>query len=127
MSRAHVAAVTDVLEAVPNLTVYTTRVDNDPPPSYVVVYSDTGIGRNYRLCSTPSQQRFTVATLYVGRTDNEARWVAEKVTAALEGARLTVDGRLCGPVRAQSSQPLRPDPDASDLVSGTDVWTFTSN
>ncbi len=129
MIRAHNKAFVDALKAVPGLTnaVFTGRApDVAPPPLYVVVYGDTGTPDGYTMGALPAARRWTVSTLYVGTSENEAWWVAEKVETAMLGRRLTVAGRLCTPLRRQASRPVAVDPDDETVFSGTDVWTFAS-
>jgi hypothetical protein len=58
---------------------------------------------------------------YVGRTANEARWAAERVSQALEGKRLTVDGVESTPVVFESATRIAPD---DGRYSGESVWTY---
>lgn len=126
MIRAHNQAFLDALETIPNLPVFTGKAPNTPPPLYVVFYGDTGTPDGYAMSARSRAHRWTVATLYVGSTENETWWVAEKVQTALLGARLVVAGRQCTPVRKQAGRPVSVDPDDEDAFSGTDVWTFAS-
>ncbi|EFQ84714.1 hypothetical protein HMPREF0063_10055 [Aeromicrobium marinum DSM 15272] len=84
-------------------TLSTPRVDNDR------VSGDSGAGV------------YTLATMAVGRTPNEAAWVADRIDAALTRRRPVVPGRRCSPIRKSSGSGTRYD---DPKYIATDVWRF---
>lgn len=128
-ARAHAAAVKAMLTPVVGLVAYAGVL---PPPEnraarYVVLYVTLPLGANRRLSGDMSQQRVTLATLYVGSTPDECRWVAEKTQTALTRNRPEVAGRKCTPITLGTAGNPREDTDQLPAAwVATDVWSFTS-
>ena len=58
----------------------------------------------------------------VGTTVNESRWAALRVSQALDGVRLTVDGEPSTPVQHESSNAPEFDDNRAHSLS---LWTYT--
>lgn len=126
-ARAHAAAVKVLLDGASGLVVYDSEVPDQPGDRYVVFYVSTPWGRNPRLSAHLGQQLITVATLYVGNSPNECRWVAEKVQAALVRKRPAVTNRTTSPLVLGTAGQVGPDDSITPPAwIATDVWQFTS-
>lgn len=122
-----VAAAFRAKLAAGGVTVYArSKVPNLPPLPYVVVDSTTPRAADYSQAGTSASRLWRFVTTYVGNSEDSALWLAEKAEAALLDKRLIVAGRNCGQMRRQAGRPVAPDPDVEGLVSGADVWVFTT-
>jgi hypothetical protein len=127
MIRAHVTAVVGLLDAVANLTVYDGEVPNTPTLPYVVVFSDQGPATRTGFEAVSDRRDFTFQTSAVGSTPEQARWAAEKTSAALLDVTPTVASRTCWPITHLGSQPTRPDLDVDPPVYlAVDQWRLPS-
>lgn len=137
MSSPHQAIVDAVRAAVPlsfgQVGVYDTVVPDSPTSSYVVVYNATGertqttVGR-----SADGLFRFQVTTVAQGNRGNLGiicDTLASAVRDGLVGARVTVDGWLCGPIEHDASTTAQRDEDVMDLpaVFRADVYRFIAD
>lgn len=122
--RAVARAVEDLLDGQSGLVWFDGEVTGDPNP-YVVYYLTTPARRGDRVSSDAPFGMYSLATLYVGSTPNETRWVAEKVHVALEGQLLHVEDREPAPVWLGTAGQVRPDTSRNPpAYVATDVWRF---
>lgn len=128
--RAEFAAFRALLEAVPNLPVFDTVINDegeeaaDRPPIYVVAFDQTPRDTTYALDARRKQSVHTFPLMAVGTSPGEVRWAIEKASDALRRRRLVAGGRTSSPLRKISNSDVRKDPDAvtQPLYSATDVW-----
>ena len=130
MIREHVAAVKALLTAVLADAVYDgeapSAADPTTPERYVVLWPDNGDPQAEHLCGTSSTVTMLIQTTAVGKTADQARWVADKVFPALLDVRPTVAGRVCDPIRHDTAQPIRRDDDAGGWFYAVDVWRLVT-
>lgn len=62
-----------------------------------------------------------VTCRYVGRTVDEARWAANRVTLALDEVELQIGGRRSTPITHESTTTVEPD---EGRFSGLSTWTY---
>lgn len=101
-------------------------VEVDPP--FAVFYFDSGRKSPFErtlLNDAPRDLRYQ--TTSVGATPDQARWVADKVGAALYGGVPSVSGRLVWPVIEESSQPIRRDDESLATYLATAQWLTRSD
>lgn len=109
------------------VTVYAAgEVPNSPTYPYVVTFASTPTPSDRSQAAKSGSMRWRVATLMAAASEGSAFWVAEKLEAALLDQRLTVAGKSCSPISRESGAPIRPDRDAENVLTGTDVWTFVT-
>lgn len=126
MIRAHRNAVVQRLTSA-GLTVYTPGEAPEGSSGYVVVYTDTGRGEQSRETdAAQSRKTFTYLIHWVGESEEQALWLAEKGIAALVGWPPTVAGRTCFPMKHEASQRVSPDPDFPTLWFGVDEFDLIS-
>jgi hypothetical protein len=81
-----------------------------------------------RSTATPTRSGWRVSVTVVGAFPDNVRQYAEKVTQALDGVRLTVDGVTSTPVQHESTQAIQRDTSIavgqSGAFSGVSMWTF---
>lgn len=114
MVRAAVPASCGIYEGV-------APASEDPP--FAVFYFDSGQKSPFErtvLNDAPRDLRYQ--TTAVGATPEQARWVADKVAAALYGGVPTVSARLVWPVIEESSQPIRRDDESAATFLATSEW-----
>lgn len=128
MIAAHVEAFAGLIDAVANVTVYAdTPVPNTPTYPYVAVYGNQGVPEEATFDSQSTTVPFTFQTTVVGKTQAQARALADRVQGALIDVRPTVAGRSCGLITKQASQPIRLDTSVTPPVFiAVDVWAFAS-
>ena len=107
--------------------IYEGQAPSAAEPPYAVLYFDSGrksaFERNI-LNEAPRDLRYQ--TTCVGSTPEHARWVADKVGAALYGAVPAVPGRLVWPVIEEASQPIRRDDESLTSYLATSQWLTRS-
>lgn len=120
------AMVRDVVPA--TCGIYESRAPQGAVPPYAVFHFDTGrkspFERNV-LNQAPRDLRYQ--TTSVGTTPDQARWVADKVAAALEGDVPAVSGRRVWPVIDEGAQPIRPDDESTGLFLASSQWLTRSD
>ena len=135
MTEAHlpsaplVAAILSLLRtSVPaTCAIYEGQAPSGADPPYAVLYFDSGrksaFERNI-LNEAPRDLRYQ--TTCVGSTPEQARWVADKVGAALYATVPAVSGRLVWPVIEEASQPVRRDDESLAVFLATSQWLTRS-
>lgn len=110
-----------------NLTVYVdSEPPNDPAYPYVVVYGNQGDAAEASMAGDSSWRTWTIHTVCVGQTQQQARMAADRVDAVLD-QRPVVTGRSCGLVSKVASQQVRPETDVQpSTFTAADVWSFMS-
>ena len=95
---------------------------------YRVIAPDLrGYGETDSLTHATTRMVLRVICHCVGATDTGAQRVQQQVADALLDAELTVDGRVCFPVRHEQDQPPREDNDTGVLVmTAVDVYRLES-
>ena len=127
MIDAHISAVRNLVDAVPNVTIYDGSVPNDPTYPYVVLYGDQGAAEPNAYTEASTLRRFRVQTTTTAVDQAQARALAERVETALLDVRPTVAGRKCGPIRKETSQLVRRDDDVDPAVFyAVDIWLLTT-
>ena len=127
--RNQAAAVKTLLSAQAGLSVYDGEVPtgSGEPARYVVFYLTSPRQESERLSADNSLRVYTVATMSVGTSPNECRWVAEKVHAALTRKRPTVANVACSPMSLVTAGQVRIDEGVNPSVwICTDVWRFSA-
>ncbi|OQO89928.1 hypothetical protein B1813_18995 [Saccharomonospora piscinae] len=109
----HHQAVLDLLAGLP-VTLHDGQVPDRPTFPYAVLFGDTGNERSTRLCATSDRADWRFQVTSVGLTVESALIVADAARALLIDARPVVVGRSCGPIRRETSIPVRPDTDVTD-------------
>ena len=127
MIEAHVSAVRNLVDAVPNVTIYDGTVPNDPAYPYVVLYADQGAAFANAYTEVSTFRTFRVQTTTVAANQPQARALAERVESALLDVRPTVTGRKCAPIRTETAQPVRRADDVDPVVFyAVDIWALSS-
>lgn len=109
------------------LDVYEGEAAQDAAPPFVVFYFDSGAKSPFErnlLNDAPRDLRYQ--TTCVGASPEQARWVVDKVVAALYGSVPAVSGRQVWPVIEQGTQPMQRDDDATGLFYATSQWLTRS-
>ncbi len=106
----HAQAVLDLLDAVPDLTVYDGHVPAAPALPYCVLYMGWA-GERTAVEAVTDQFNGQAQVTSVGANALAARIVAQRVAAALLDVVPTVPGRSCWPITLEFSQPAREDRD----------------
>lgn len=127
----HAVAILDRLRGDTSLTVYDGEAPEDPteslPDVYVVVYFSglPKVGDDLTMGSTERLVR--IYTHSVGGDAESMRAVAGKVEARLLDFIPTVSGRVCWPIRHESSVPPQRNESTGLLVqSQADTWVLKS-
>lgn len=116
----HFGAVRARLDALSSsITVYEDDVPDEPSFPYVVLRMSTGDEQAEMLCGVSNEADWWAWLTCVGETGMSARVVAREVRAALADSVLTVAGRVCTPLRKESSLPVQPDRDV--VIPGTNL------
>ena len=128
MSATLPAAILDRLTAAP-LKAYDTPPPTTTATPYVVVYFDSGVRGSDREADIRVQRDHGWQTVTVGSSATQVRSAIDRLTAALEDWRPTVDGVTFSKVEHDGTQPVRPDPDMPDrtLYIATDQWRAVSD
>lgn len=127
----HHDAVLDLLSGL-QATVYDGQVPDTPTLPYAVVYMDTSHETATRLCATSDRAEFRFQVTSVGATTDSALITADAARAAVLDQRPAVSGRVCGPIRHETSIPVRPDRDVTlpefnrHPMFAVDTYVFTS-
>lgn len=91
------------------------------PSIYTIASVERRFNPNLRLSANASTGGWRITVRSVGRTVDECRWAMNKVSLALNEARLTVDGRPTSPIQFESEQ----NPTLDDgRFSALSVWTY---
>lgn len=107
--------------------IYEGRAAAGVTPPYAVFYFDVGRKSSSErtvLNDGPRDLRYQVTS--VGSTPEQARWVADKVTAPLYGSVPAVSGRLVWPAIEEGAQPIRPDDESTGFFLATSQWLTRS-
>lgn len=132
MITEHLAAVKALLGSVTPTTVYFGQVPNEPSFPYLVLYMDTGIDDETKLCATPDAATFRFQITSVGMSDTAVGIVADKGRTAVLGVRPVVAGWKTNPIRRETSIPVRADKDVTvpplnlHPMFGVDTYVFES-
>ena len=116
------------------LTAAPLKAFDSPPPTtttypYVVVYFDSGVRSSQREADVRTTRDHGWQTTVVGSNAAQVRAALDRVTAALEDWRPSVDGVSFSKVDHDGSQPTRPDPTMPDRTHyiATDQWRAVSD
>lgn len=124
MIRAHVAGVRALLGDLRN---FVTRADAETALPYVVVHPNQGYADPVNLHLDSDYRTWTFQTTCVGSTAEQAEAAAERVEQRLLDQTPTVTGRVCSPIRKQTSVTVARDEDVKPPVYiARDVWAFVS-
>lgn len=74
------------------------------PAIFAVVSVERRFAGTPRMNGRPSRSGWRVSARWAGRTLNEALWAEERVTSALEGVKVTLDGQTSTPISHEVSQ-----------------------
>jgi hypothetical protein len=108
------------------------QVPDKPTFPYRVLYLDTGFERSEKLCATSNRADFRFQITSVALTAQGVAIVADQSRSLLVDARPVVAGRVCGPIRRETSIPVRPDSDVTDPATNlhpmfsVDTYHFVS-
>lgn len=122
--RQHAAALTAALKAtLGSEHVYEYGAITGPGPNIYLLLS---VERRY-MPAAHSPRRHTktawrVTVRAVGTTVNECRWASLRVSQALDGRRLTVDGLSSTPVQHEATNAPEFDDNRAHSLS---LWTYT--
>jgi hypothetical protein len=97
-----------------SLEFYDGQVPSEPTFPYRVLYLDTGFERSEKLCATSNRADFRFQITSVALTAQGVAIVADQSRSLLVDARPVVTGRVCAPIRRETSIPVRPDADVTD-------------
>lgn len=127
MIRATATAIKLAL-TLPNLTLYDTRVIDNPAFPYVVVFSGApSVEDSDRASGHASTADHEFQTTVVGTNVDQVRLLSEWVRTALLDVRLIVTGRSVTRIKPLASQNPRVDPDIpSEPIYATAQWGFVS-
>ena len=104
--------------ALTGFTVYTDKVPASPSLPYVFVLASFPAVGGRSATRRVQFRQLRVRTVVVGPSSRSVRIVAEKLSQALEGKRLTVPGWTLGAIESEpNSQPIQPDNDVT--IPGT--------
>lgn len=117
----------------PGFGLYTGgQVPDKPDFPYAVLYLDTGIEDATKLCGDTDEATHRFQVTSVGLTDDSAVIVADAARTLVLDVRPAVAGRSCGPIRKETSIPVRPDLDVNIPTSNlhpmfsVDTYVFRS-
>jgi hypothetical protein len=103
-----------VSSAVPDVTVYEGDVPASPSFPYVLLQTSFPAVSERAVNRRVQGRRFTARTTVAGATARSVEVVAEKLSTALEGVRLDVDGWSLGALESvPNDQPILPDMDVT--------------
>ena len=108
--------------------IYWAQAAASPGQTYAVFYPDTGTKSGFHRSLTndgPDELRYQVTA--VGKTPEQAAWVADRVAEALLSAVPTVAGRRVWPVIEEGSQPVRRDDESTGLFFATAQYLTRSD
>lgn len=106
-------------------------LDDDPALPYLIIQATAGTPRAVAACGEATEIDQTVRVTVVDTTPLNCVRSTVEVRALLEGAVLTVPGRVCSPLRLEDHMPVTVDREVT-LTSGThpaygvDAWHLTS-
>lgn len=104
--------------ALTGFTVYTDKVPAAPSFPYVFVLANFPTVGGRSATRRVQFRHLRARTVVVGLTGASVRVIAQKLTQALEGKRLTVPGWTLGAIESEpNSQPIQPDTDV--IIPGT--------
>lgn len=100
--------------ALTGLTVYSGKVPASPSLPYVFVLASFPTVGGRSAARRVQFRHLRARTVVVGSTVGSVRVVAQKLTQALEGKRLTVPGWTLGTIESEpNGQPIQPDNDVT--------------
>lgn len=99
----HAEAFLSLVEADPLLTVYDGLVGGEPPYLLVYCHDLPRLGDDLSMRSSETTARFTCHS--VGMTAEAARGVNAQARDAVLDKTVTISGRVCWPIRAETSLP----------------------
>lgn len=124
--------MTDVMGAVAAATASVSRlyalnaVPSSPSYPYGVYSATLGRGDSYTLDGREGLRHGRVVVQTFARAGGAAVALAENVRAALVGARLSVTGYECTPIRAELDPQMVRDPDDQGVVGVTATYVFAA-
>lgn len=110
------------------LKVYDAEAPQGAEPPYAVAYFDSGLlsGFHRNLVNEgPNELRYQLTS--VGKTRDQAAWVADKMAAAILGAVPAVAGRRVWPAIEEGSQPIIREDDSIALFYATNQYLTRSD
>lgn len=108
--------------------IYWGAADPDADGPYAVLYPTPGLKSGFHRDLTnqaPTEVRYQVTA--VGKTPDQAAWVADKVTSALFGGVPAVAGQRVWPAVQESAQPVRRDDESLTVFLATSQWLTRSD
>jgi hypothetical protein len=115
--RLHVKAVLARLREDPILAACTfegvVAVSPTRPNKFIAVFPDSGFREQSRYTGGQIQETYSFTIHSVGQTPEQAQLIAERVYQQLLGAKLSIPGRVCRPMRAVVSRPVQIDKDVT--------------
>ncbi|MER6942492.1 hypothetical protein ABT294_00590 [Nonomuraea sp. NPDC000554] len=114
--------------AVPTCSFYWAGAAAGAEGPYAVLYPTQGLKSAFHRSLTndaPTEVRYQVTA--VGKTPDQAAWVADKVTAALFAGVPTVAGQRVWPAVQESAQPVRRDDESLTVFIATSQWLTRSD
>lgn len=75
----------------------------DVPSIFAIVSVERRFAETPRMTGQPSRSGWRLDVRWAGRDEDEARWAESKVTAALEGVRLTISGFTSTRIRFETN------------------------
>jgi len=123
------AAVRLLLASIP---YYDGQVPNEPSFPYRVLRMGAGNETAERLCGTSGRADFRFYITSVGLSATAVEIVADAARSLLIDVRPVVAGRVCTPIRRESSIPIQEDRDVTapgnnaHPMFGVDTYSFTS-
>ena len=126
--RLHVNAVLARLREDSILATCTYQgVVDDRPTRFIAVFPDAGFREQSRYTGGQIQETYSFTIHSVGQTPEQAQLLAERVYAQLLGAKLTIAGRVCRPMRSVVSRPIQVDRDVTPVMHySVDVFELTT-
>lgn len=108
--------------------IYWAQAATNTAPPYAVVYPDSGMKSAFHrglLNDGPDELRYQVTS--VGKSPDQAQWVADKTAYALLTAVPAVAGRRVWPATEEGSQPVRRDDESTGLFFATAQYLTRSD
>lgn len=123
-AQAHAVAIEALLDAVvdPKGAFEYDAVPSPRPTRYIEFGISRRFGGEPRTSSRKATTGYRLSVRAVADTIKDARTMHEKARAALEGIRVTVDGRVSTPIQFETEEEVGPD---DGKFSGHIAYTYT--
>lgn len=92
------------------------------PDNYTLLSIERAFVPVSRLCAGPSRSSWRLTLRYVSRYVDNARNTQQRITGAVESARLVVDGYTSTPVQHETTDAIEPD---DGRFSGALTYTYS--